>query len=123
MKKPAARKTPQEEKDYTFFENVWDVARLIPKGRVTSYGAIAKYLGTPKSARAVGYAMNACGGQKPKVPAHRVLNRNGMLSGKHHFGASDIMQKLLEKEGICVKNDKVVDFEALFWNPLEELAV
>lgn len=123
MKKPAARKTPQEEKDYTFFENVWDVARLIPKGRVTSYGAIAKYLGTPKSARAVGYAMNACGGQKPKVPAHRVLNRNGMLSGKHHFGASDIMQKLLEKEGVCVKNDKVVDFEALFWNPLEELAV
>jgi methylated-DNA-protein-cysteine methyltransferase related protein len=123
MKKPVARKTPQEEKDYTFFENVWDVARLIPKGRVTSYGAIAKYLGTPKSARAVGYAMNACGGQKPKVPAHRVLNRNGMLSGKHHFGASDIMQKLLEKEGICVKNDKVVDFEALFWNPSEELAV
>lgn len=123
MKKPTARKTPQEEKDYTFFENVWDVARLIPKGRVTSYGAIAKYLGTPKSARAVGYAMNACGGQKPKVPAHRVLNRNGMLSGKHHFGASDIMQKLLEKEGICVKNDKVIDFEALFWNPLEELAV
>lgn len=123
MKKPAARKTPQEEKDYTFFENVWDVARLIPKGRVTSYGAIAKYLGTPKSARAVGYAMNACGGQKPKVPAHRVLNRTGMLSGKHHFGASDIMQKLLEKEGICVKNDKVVEFEALFWNPSEELAV
>lgn len=120
--KPAA-KTIDREKDYTFFENVWAVARLIPKGRVTSYGAIAKYLGTPKSSRAVGYAMNACGGQKPKVPAHRVLNRMGMLSGKHHFGASDIMQKLLEKEGIEVKNDKVVAFEALFWNPSTELAV
>ena len=116
-KKQAAKNAAQ----YTFFENVWDVARLIPKGRVTSYGAIAKYLGSPKSSRAVGYAMNACGGQKPKVPAHRVLNRNGMLSGKHHFGASDVMQKLLEKEGIGVKNDKVVDFERLFWNPSQEL--
>lgn len=122
-KQPVKKPIIERKEDYTFFENVWDVARLIPKGRVTSYGAIAKYLGTPKSARAVGYAMNACGGQKPKVPAHRVLNRNGMLSGKHHFGASDIMQKLLEKEGIQVKNDQVVDFGALFWDPSENLAV
>lgn len=118
----AKKQATKNAAQYTFFENVWDVARLIPKGRVTSYGAIAKYLGSPKSSRAVGYAMNASGGQKPKVPAHRVLNRNGMLSGKHHFGASDIMQKLLEKEGIEVKNDKVVDFERLFWNPMFELS-
>jgi methylated-DNA-protein-cysteine methyltransferase-like protein len=118
----AKKQTVKNVVQYTFFENVWDVVRLIPKGRVTSYGAIAKYLGSPKSSRAVGYAMKASGGQKPKVPAHRVLNRNGMLSGKHHFGASDIMQKLLENEGTEVKDDKVVHFEKLFWDPSMELA-
>jgi methylated-DNA-protein-cysteine methyltransferase-like protein len=106
---------------YSFFENVYEVARLIPKGRVTSYGAIAKYLGSGKSARMVGYAMNAAGAQHPPVPAHRVLNRNGMLTGKHHFGSPDLMQELLEKEGIAVKKDTVVNFEKLFWDPNVEL--
>jgi methylated-DNA-protein-cysteine methyltransferase related protein len=124
-KKKAAKKTIAGRKkssaDYTFFENVYDVVRQIPKGRVTSYGAIAKYLGTGRSARMVGYAMNASGLQVPPVPAHRVLNRNGMLTGKHHFGEHDLMQKLLEKEGIKVTNDKVKDFISLFWDPFDHL--
>lgn len=110
-------------KQYGFFENVYEVARLIPKGRVTSYGAIAKYLGTGKSARTVGYAMNGSGTQIPVVPAHRVLNRNGMLTGKHHFSPPSLMQELLEKEGIRVKNDTVVDFANLFWDPQRELTI
>ena len=85
------------EHTYSFFENVWAVVRLIPRGRVTSYGAIARYLGSGKSARTVGYAMNAAHGQSPPVPAHRVLNRNGMLTGKHHFPGPEVMQHLLEK--------------------------
>ena len=113
----------KSSKDYSFFENIYDVARLIPKGRVTSYGAIAKYLGTGKSARMVGYAMNSCGTQIPPVPAHRVVNRNGMLTGKHHFSPPDLMQKLLEKEGVRVQKDAVVDFEKLFWNPATELNI
>ncbi|MGZ5219117.1 MAG: MGMT family protein [Chitinophagaceae bacterium] len=100
---------------------VYVVARQIPKGRVTSYGAIANCLGTKLSARMVGWAMNGAGKIKPKVPAHRVVNRNGMLSGKHHFGEPDIMERLLKKEGIKVKNDTVVDFEKLFWDPAQEL--
>jgi len=106
---------------YTFFENVWAVVRLIPRGRVTTYGAIARYLGAAGSARMVGYAMNAAHGQNPPVPAHRVLNRNGMLTGKHHFGSSDAMQALLENEGIVVKNDTVNQFIILFWDPNVEL--
>ena len=86
------------KKDINFFEEVWAVVRLIPKGRVTSYGAIAKYLGAANSSRMVGWAMNAAHGVKPKVPAQRVVNRNGLLTGKHHFGAPDIMQKLLAFE-------------------------
>lgn len=113
--------TTKPSKDYTFFENVWEVARLIPKGRVTSYGAIAKYLGTGGSARMVGYAMNACGTVKPKVPAHRVLNRNGQLTGRHHFSPPELMQQLLEKEKVKVEKDQVVDFERLFWDPAKEL--
>ncbi len=104
-----------------FFEQVWQVARLIPKGRVTSYGAIAKYLGTGLSARMVGWAMNSSGNVKPKIPAHRVVNRNGMLTGKHHFKSPDEMQKLLEKERIKVKDDRVTDFEILFWDPAQGL--
>src|ERR1700726_3937562 len=95
-------------KTHSFFEDVWDVARQIPKGRVTSYGAIANCLGTKLSARMVGWAMNGAGKVKPKVPAHRVVNRNGMLSGKHHFGGNK-MQELLEKEGIKVKDDTVAE--------------
>lgn len=121
MPKQVVKSKPRKPKNYTFFENVWEVARLIPKGRVTSYGAIAKYLGTGKSARMVGYAMNGCGGLKPPVPAHRVLNRNGMLTGKHHFSPPALMQQLLEAEGIKVKKDQVVEFSTRFWDPIKEL--
>lgn len=108
---------------YSFFENVYAVVRLIPKGKVTSYGAIAKYLGTAKSARLVGYAMNASHLQKPKVPAHRVLNRNGLLTGRHHFNPPEAMQERLEAEGIKVKKDQVVDFEKHFWDPNQHLGI
>ena len=111
---------PSGRNDESFFELVYEVARQIPKGRVTSYGAIANALGTKSSARMVGWAMNGAGRVKPKVPAHRVVNRIGMLSGKFHFGSPDAMENLLKKEGIKVKNDKVVDFEKLFWDPAEE---
>jgi len=104
-----------------FFQNVFDVVRLIPKGRVTSYGAIAKYLGTGGSSRMVGWAMNASHHVKPKVPAHRVVNRNGMLTGKAHFETPTKMQELLAKEKIKVKNETVLDFEKLFWDPMIEL--
>lgn len=107
--------------DKDFFDSVYKVVRLIPKGRVTSYGAIAKYLGSPGSSRIVGYAMNAAHNQKPRVPAHRVVNRNGVLSGKHHFATPYQMQELLEKEGIKVKDDKVLNFQKLFWDPYENL--
>ena len=112
---------PSGKREETFFELVYDVARQIPKGRVTSYGAIAACLGTKLSARMVGWAMNGAGKIRPKVPAHRVVNRNGMLTGKHHFGEPDLMQKLLEKEGIKIEDDAVVDFKKFFWNPSEEL--
>lgn len=107
------------EKD--FFDSVYKVVRLIPKGRVTSYGAIAKYLGSAGSSRIVGYAMNAAHSQKKKVPAHRVVNRNGELTGKHHFETPFLMQELLEKEKVVVKKDKVVEFKKLFWDPFENL--
>lgn len=104
-----------------FFQNVFDVVRLIPKGRVTTYGAIAKYLGTGGSSRMVGWAMNASHKVKPKVPAHRVVNRNGMLTGKAHFATPTLMEELLLKEKIKVKNETVLDFEKLFWDPSIEL--
>lgn len=107
-------------KEENFFEKVYDVARLIPYGRVTSYGAIAKFLGAARSARMVGWAMNACGG-RDDVPAHRVVNRVGLLSGKHHFAGTNLMQQLLESEGIKVKENKIVNFEKHFWDPAEEL--
>ncbi len=107
--------------DYSFFENVYDVVRQIPKGRVTSYGAVAKYLGSGKSARMVGWAMNAAHGQIPPVPAQRVVNSKGVLSGKNHFASPTFMQELLEAEGVSVKDDTVVNFEKKFWNPAVEL--
>jgi methylated-DNA-protein-cysteine methyltransferase related protein len=107
-------------KEFSFFENVYDVVRLIPKGRVTNYGAIAKYLGSGLSSRMVGWAMNAVH-NKPDVPAHRVVNRIGLLTGKHHFETPFRMQELLEKEGIEIKNDKVVDFKKVYWDPVVEL--
>ena len=112
---------PSGRKDENFFELVYEVARQIPKGRVTSYGAIAQCLGTKMSARMVGWAMNGSGHVRPKVPAHRVVNRNGMLSGKHHFDDPEQMERLLKKEGIKVKDDTVVDFEKKFWDPAKEL--
>jgi methylated-DNA-protein-cysteine methyltransferase-like protein len=108
---------PSGKKESSFYELVFEVARQIPKGRVTSYGAIAACLGTRLSARMVGWAMNGAHRVRPKVPAHRVVNRNGMLSGKHHFTTPDKMQQMLAKEGIEVKDDTVVDFKNLFWDP------
>jgi methylated-DNA-protein-cysteine methyltransferase-like protein len=124
VKKSSARLKsvkPSGKKDENFFELVYEVARQIPKGRVTSYGAIAACLGTRLSARMVGWAMNGAGRIKPKITAHRVVNRNGILSGKHHFKPPGSMEKLLKKEGIKVKNDTVVNFKELFWDPVEEL--
>ncbi|PKP04223.1 MAG: cysteine methyltransferase [Bacteroidetes bacterium HGW-Bacteroidetes-6] len=109
------------EKKNDFFEQVWEVVKLIPYGKVTSYGAIARYLGSAGSARTVGYAMNASHRSTLQIPAHRVLNRNGMLTGKHYFGSVGIMQQLLESENIVVINDKVVDFDKHYWDPNKEL--
>jgi methylated-DNA-protein-cysteine methyltransferase-like protein len=117
------RKDPDSKTPADFFEMVYQVARLIPRGRVTSYGAIAKYLGAAGSSRLVGYAMNGAGTKKPKVPAHRVVNRNGELTGKFHFSTPYEMQELLEKEKVKVKNGKVLDFQKLFWDPSEELKI
>ncbi len=110
-------------KQYTFFEDVYAVVRQVPKGRVTTFGAIAKYLGTKLSARMVGWAMNGAHAAEPKVPAHRVLNRNGMLTGKAHFATPTLMEELLLKEKIKVENDMVVGFEKLFWDPFKELGL
>lgn len=114
---------PSGQKDDNFFQLVYDIARQIPRGRVTSYGAIAACLGTRSSARMVGWAMNGAGLVKPKVPAHRVVNRMGILSGKHHFHPPGSMEKLLKKEGIKVRNDQVVEFDKLFWDPVKELGL
>ncbi|KJD35316.1 cysteine methyltransferase [Tamlana sedimentorum] len=102
-----------------FFDKVYEVAKQIPYGKVTSYGAIAKYLGAARSARMVGYAMNGSHGKD--VPAHRVVNRNGLLSGKHHFEGTNLMQQLLESEGVVVIDNQVQNFKAVFWDPSEEL--
>jgi methylated-DNA-protein-cysteine methyltransferase-like protein len=105
-----------------FYDMIYELVRHIPKGRVTSYGAIAKYLSSAQSSRLVGWAMNNSHNQKPPVPAHRVVNRNGQLSGKHHFGPPG-MEALLKKEGIKVKNDVIVNFNKVFWDPEKELKV
>ena len=112
---------PSGKLDDNFFELVFQVVRQIPKGRVTSYGAVAACLGIKSSARMVGWAMNSSGSIRPKVPAHRVVNRNGMLSGKHHFKTPNTMENLLKKEGIKVKEDKIVGYEKLFWDPAIEV--
>ena len=110
-------------RQYSFFEDVYAVVRQIPKGRITSFGAIANYLGTRLSARMVGWAMNGAHGVKPKVPAHRVVNRNGMLTGKAHFGTPTLMEELLNKEKIKVEKDTVLDFEKIFWDPYTQLGL
>lgn len=103
-----------------FFERVYEIARQIPEGKVTSYGAIAKALGAARSARMVGWAMNASHARED-VPAHRVVNRNGLLSGKHHFEGTNLMQQLLENEGVKIVNNQIVDFESHFWQPKAQL--
>ncbi|WP_289046699.1 MGMT family protein [uncultured Olleya sp.] len=103
-----------------FFDKVYEVAKLIPQGRVTSYGAIANYLGAKKSARMVGYAMN--GSHNKDVPAHRVVNRKGLLTGKHHFDGTNLMQQLLENEGVKVVDNQIQDFQLVFWDPSKELS-
>jgi len=105
----------------SFYESVFDVVRQIPNGRVTSYGAIARFLGTGKSARMVGWAMNASHGQLPKVPAQRVVNSAGLLTGKFHFGPGDEMKNLLIADGVKVEKDQVVNFKSLFWDPFQLL--
>ena len=126
--KKNAKKVVEEQprsavKEYSFFQDVYEVVRQIPKGKVTSYGAVAAYLGTKLSARMVGWAMNAAGTAKPKVPAQRVVNRNGMLTGKHHFATPTLMEELLKKDGVTVKNDTVADFKQCFWDPITELSL
>lgn len=113
--------TSINDKNKDFFQMVFEVVKLIPNGRATSYGAIANYLGTKRSSRMVGWAMNTAH-SNPEIPAHRVVNRNGLLTGKMHFQTPTLMQELLEKEGIIVTNDKIENFKVVFWNPIEELA-
>jgi methylated-DNA-protein-cysteine methyltransferase-like protein len=103
-----------------FFERVYEVVKLIPFGRVSSYGAIARYLGSPQSARMVGWAMNAAH-NKPEIPAHRVVNRKGLLTGKHHFKGTNLMQQLLENEGVVVIDNQIQNFDNLHWDPFKEL--
>jgi len=111
-----------KDREDNFFQNVYEVVRLVPKGRVTTYGAIAHYLGAKSSARMVGWAMNASF-KLGDVPAHRVVNRAGVLTGKHHFPELHFMQAMLEKEGVVVENDRIKDFKNLFWDPAKELAL
>jgi methylated-DNA-protein-cysteine methyltransferase-like protein len=105
-----------------FFEKSYIIARLIPYGKVTSYGAIATYLGAARSARMVGWAMNNSHNQKEEVPAHRVVNRKGLLTGKHHFDGTNLMQQLLESEGIVVVDNQIQDLDTVFWDPSKELS-
>jgi methylated-DNA-protein-cysteine methyltransferase related protein len=127
VKKNTVKKTEEKPrstvKEYSFFDDVYAVVRQIPKGKVTSYGAIANYLGTKLSARMVGWAMNAAHAAKPKVPAQRVVNRNGMLTGKYHFGTPTLMEELLKKDGVAVKEDTVIDFKNRFWDPATALTL
>ncbi len=105
-----------------FFLKVYEVVKQIPPGRVSSYGAIARYLGTTGSARMVGWAMNAAHTHHEYIPAHRVVNRNGLLTGKHHFDTPSAMKELLENEGLKIKNDQIIQFSRYFWDPAEELS-
>ena len=107
------------KKSDNFYDKVYKIARLVPFGRVTSYGAIAAYLGAARSARMVGWAMNNSHNQTQEVPAHRVVNRKGLLTGKHHFDGTNLMQQLLENEGIVVVENQIQNFEKVFWNPTD----
>jgi methylated-DNA-protein-cysteine methyltransferase related protein len=105
----------------SFFNKVYEVTKQIPFGKVTTYGAIAKYIGSPQSARMVGWALNKCSSHQEFVPAHRVVNRNGLLTGKFHFPGFNTMKELLESEGIAIKNNQITNFSSLFWDPSKEL--
>lgn len=109
--------------DDSFFVKVYQVVMHIPHGRVTTYGAIAKYLSSASSARMVGWAMNASHSSLQHIPAHRVVNRLGMLTGKQHFGGSSVMKDLLENEGVIIQNDQIINFKEIFWDPAKELIV
>jgi methylated-DNA-protein-cysteine methyltransferase-like protein len=123
-KKESLRKiNPSGKRDDNFFQMVYDIVRQVPKGRVTSYGAIAAALGAKSSARMVGWAMNGSHRMKPKVPAQRVVNRQGLLSGRIHFDYPEQMQELLEKEGLKIEDNQVVDFNKKFWDPVKELGL
>jgi methylated-DNA-protein-cysteine methyltransferase-like protein len=123
LKKKKISKMPssKQKANNDFFSRVYDVTRSIPYGRITSYGAIARYLGSGRSARMVGWALNASHTNIEFIPAHRVVNRNGLLTGKYHFGNSTTMAQLLENEGIIIENDKIMNFEEKFWDPNTEL--
>lgn len=114
------KETPKRE---DIFEAIFDIVRLVPKGRVTSYGAVAAAIGAKSGARMVGHVLRDSTAAKPKVPAHRVVNSKGLLTGRHHFNPPEKMQQLLETEGVKVKDDKVVDFDELFWDPMHELEI
>jgi methylated-DNA-protein-cysteine methyltransferase related protein len=107
--------------DNDFFVRVYEVVRLVPCGRITTYGAVASVIGSPGAARMVGWALNKCGSQPDYVPAHRVVNRNGLLTGKHFFGGENTMKELLENEGVCVSDNRIVDFDRHFWDPADSL--
>jgi methylated-DNA-protein-cysteine methyltransferase-like protein len=111
----------KQKKNDDFFSKVYEVTKCIPYGRITSYGAIARYLGTGRSARMVGWALNVSHSNQEFIPAHRVVNRSGLLTGKHHFGNSTTMKQLLENEGIIIENDRIINFEENFWDPGKEL--
>jgi methylated-DNA-protein-cysteine methyltransferase-like protein len=104
-----------------FFEKVYEVTRMVPHGRITSYGAIARFLGSGQSARMVGWALNSCHTRQDFIPAHRVVNRNGLLTGKHHFGNSSTMQQLLQNEGLIIEDNRIINFHENFWDPIKEL--
>jgi methylated-DNA-protein-cysteine methyltransferase-like protein len=114
-------KNPPKKNNDSFYDKVYAVVLLVPKGRVTSYGAIAKYIGSPGASRMVGWAMNNCHIVNPAIPAHRVVNRKGILTGKHHFRHENLMQELLENEGLVVEKDAIRNFENHFWDPSLEL--
>jgi methylated-DNA-protein-cysteine methyltransferase-like protein len=114
-------KSERQRDNDGFFEKVYEITLLIPYGRVTSYGAIARFLGSGQSARMVGWALNSSHTRPDFIPAHRVVNRNGLLTGKHHFGNSTTMQQLLENEGIIIEDNRIIDFPEKFWDPMKEL--
>ena len=106
-----------------FFQQVYEVVKLVPRGRVTTYGAIARYLGSPGAARMVGWAMNQSHTSAEYIPAHRVVNRNGLLTGKHHFEGTNLMQEMLENEGALIREDRILNMQEMFWDPVQELGL